>query len=152
VEWLRAHSEDASQPYWKECLAGFRAPVRLWVEKPNSSRSCGDETAEFGNVELHASPEATAAMKRAASAAGGTRNSVLQGAWALLLSRLSGERDIVFGATRACRRSGVPGANDMIGILINTLPVRITIDPAAELTGWLRAIRGQSLSVRPHEH
>jgi amino acid adenylation domain-containing protein/non-ribosomal peptide synthase protein (TIGR01720 family) len=152
VEWLHARDEDASRPYWKEYLASFRAPVRLWVERPNSSRSCGDGTAEFGNVELHASIEATAAMKRAASAADVTINTLLQGAWALLLSRLSGERDIVFGATRACRRSGVPGANDMIGILINTLPVRVNIDRAAELTGWLRAIRGQSLSMRPHEH
>ena len=152
VEWLHARDEGASQSYWKECLAGFRAPVRLWVERPNSGRSYADATAEFGNVELHASPEATTAMQGAASAVGVTMNTLLQGAWALLLSRLSGERDIVFGATRACRRSGVPGADDMIGILINTLPVRVNIDGAAELTGWLRAIRGQNLSMRPHEH
>ena len=92
------------------------------------------------------------AMQKAASAAGVTMNTLLQGAWALLLGRLSGERDIVFGATRACRRSGIPGANDIIGILINTLPVRVNVDPAAELTAWLNAIRGQSLATRPHEH
>ena len=81
-------------------------------------------------------------MQKAASAAGVTMNTLLQGAWALLLGRLSGERDIVFGATRACRRSGIPGANDIIGILINTLPVRVNVDPAAELTTWLNALRG----------
>jgi amino acid adenylation domain-containing protein len=69
-----------------------------------------------------------------------------------LLGRLSGQHDVVFGATRACRRSGISGASDIIGILINTLPVRVNIDPAAELTGWLRAIRDQSLLTRPHEH
>src|SRR5262249_51450044 len=106
VEWLHARDEDASRPYWKEYLAGFRAPVRLWVESPYPSRARGEEPAEFGNLEIHASPEAAASMKGAASAAGVTMNTLLQGVWAL---RLSSERDIVYGATRACRRSGVPG-------------------------------------------
>jgi amino acid adenylation domain-containing protein len=152
VEWLHDRDQGASQPYWRECLAGFRAPVRLWVERPNSSHSHVNGIAEFGNVELHASPEATTVMQAAASAAGVTMNTLLQGAWALLLSRLSGETDILFGATRACRRSSIPGAADMIGIFINTLPLRVDVNRAAELTGWLRTIRGKSLSMRPHEH
>jgi len=152
VEWLRDQDDTASQAYWKECLAGFRTPVKLWVERPNSSSLHRPETTEFGNVELQMAPESTLAMQKAASAAGVTMNTLLQGAWALLLGRLSGERDIVFGATRACRRSGIPGANDIIGILINTLPVRVNVDPAAELTTWLNALRAQSLATRRHEH
>jgi amino acid adenylation domain-containing protein len=152
VEWINDLDDAASQAYWKERLAGFRAPVRLWIERPNSSRSCGDETVATGNIELNIAPAETLAIERAASATGTTLNTLLQGAWAILLGRLSGERDVVFGATRACRRSGIPEANDIIGILINTLPVRINIDPAAELTEWLTAIRTQSISTRPHEH
>jgi amino acid adenylation domain-containing protein/non-ribosomal peptide synthase protein (TIGR01720 family) len=152
VEWLNARDDAVSQAYWKRYLAGFHAPVRLWVERPNSSHSYRGEAVEFGNVELHVAPEDTLAMQKAASAVGVTMNTLLQGAWALLLGRLSGQHDVVFGATRACRRSGISGASDIIGILINTLPVRVNIDPAAEHTGWLRAIRDQSLLTRPHEH
>ncbi len=152
VEWLDARDHGASQRYWKERLAGFRAPVRLWVERPNSDHSHGREIAEFGDVELHAPPEATKVIQAAASAAGVTVNTLLQGAWAILLSRLSGERDIIFGATRACRKSGISGAGDMIGILINTLPVRVIVDRDAKLKSWLGGIRDQSLSMRPHEH
>ena len=119
------------------------------VDAPTTA--CRGE-AEFGNVELYVSPAGTSAVHRAASAARVTINTLLQGAWAVLLSRLSGERDVVFGATRACRKSGAAGADEMIGILINTLPVRIDADPAAELVGWLHEIRNQSLSVREHEH
>ena len=152
IEWLRARDHGASKSYWKDRLAGFRAPVRLWLECTNGNSVDGEDKGEFGHVELHSSPAATSAMQRAAAAAGVTMNTLLQGAWAVLLSRLSGERDIVFGATRACRRSGLDGADKMIGILINTLPVRIDVDPAAELVRWLNAIRSQSFSMRAHEH
>ncbi|MFT4115710.1 amino acid adenylation domain-containing protein [Bradyrhizobium sp.] len=152
VEWVNAQDEAASRAYWKELLAGFRVPVRLWVERGNSGRSHGEDVGEFSHVELEVAPERTRAIQSAASAAGVTTNTLLQGAWALLLGRLSGERDVVFGATRACRRSGIPGADGIIGLLINTLPVRMDIDPAAELCTWLAAIRSQSVAMRPHEH
>lgn len=106
----------------------------------------------FGNVEIRLSPETTTKLRQAASAANVTMNTLLQGAWAILLSRLSNERDIVFGATRACRKSGVPGARDIVGILINTLPVRINVNGTADLGEWLRTIRDQSIATRAHEH
>jgi len=56
-----------------------------------------------------------------------TLNALVMGAWAILLHRYSGEQDIVFGATRACRKSTVAGAEDMIGLFINTLPVRLKL-------------------------
>ncbi|QIP05504.1 non-ribosomal peptide synthetase [Bradyrhizobium symbiodeficiens] len=152
VEWLNARDEVASRTYWKEFLAGFRAPVRLWVERAGSGRSPIAEVGEFGHAEAEVASERARALEQAASAANVTINTLLQGAWGLLLGRLSGERDVVFGATRACRKSGIPGADGIIGLLINTLPVRVDLDPDADLAAWLAAIRSQSLSIRPHEH
>src|SRR5207248_6509369 len=60
-----------------------------------------------------------------------TVNAVVQGAWALLLSRHSGEDDVCFGATVSGRPAGLAGVDDITGIFINTLPVRVTADPAA---------------------
>ena len=79
-------------------------------------------------------------------------NTILQGALGNVLSRLSGERDVVFGATRACRRSGVTDADEIVGPLINTVPVRVDVDLEAELGTWLQSIRASSLAVREFEH
>src|SRR3979490_792016 len=77
---------------------------------------------------------------------------LLQGAWALLLHRYCGESDIVFGITRACRGSSLEGAADMVGLFINTLPVRMRIDPESGLVSWLRQLRAQQVSLRDYEH
>ena len=61
-------------------------------------------------------------------------------------------RDVVFGATRACRRSGVTDADEIVGLLMNTVPVRVDVDLEAELGTWLRSIRASSLAVREFEH
>ena len=63
-----------------------------------------------------------------------TLNTVIQAAWAMLLSRHSGETDVVFGATRACRKGALDGQEQMVGVFINTLPVRAHLDPGAT---WL---------------
>ncbi len=151
VEWLNDRKDQGAERYWKDLLAGFSAPLKIWVERDGTAPR-NDSGEAFGNVESRLSTEATKNLRLAASAANVTMNTLLQGAWAILLSRLSNERDVVFGATRACRKSGVPGANDIVGILINTLPVRINVNGAADLGDWLRAIRDQSIATRAHEH
>src|SRR5262249_33717516 len=74
------------------------------------------------------------------------------GAWAVLLGRYSGEEDVVFGATRACRRSGLEGADTMVGVLINTLPVRAGVAADRPALDLLNDLRAHSLSVRRYEH
>ncbi len=81
-----------------------------------------------------------------------TFNTLVQGAWSLLLSLYSGRDDVVFGATRACRRSSVDGAESMVGLLINTLPVRVRVDGSASLRQWLNELRVQWVAMREHEH
>ena len=107
---------------------------------------------DFGTFEIELLPEQTEALKLAASSVGITVNSVLQGAWAIVLSRLSGARDVVFGATRACRRSGVTEGHEIVGLFINTLPVRVDVDPEAELGVWLGAFASRVLAIRRFEH
>ena len=81
-----------------------------------------------------------------------TLNTVLQGAWALLLSLYSGTDDVIFGATRACRRTSISGAESMVGLFINTLPVRVKCSGSASLSDWLGELRSQWLALREHEH
>ena len=77
---------------------------------------------------------------------------LLQGAWALLLHQYSRERDVVFGTTRTLRGSGPNGTADIVGLLINTLPVRVSLDPSEPLAPWLRTLRQSQSGLRGHEH
>ena len=81
-----------------------------------------------------------------------TLNTLVQGAWAVLLSRYSGEADVVFGATTSGRPAAMPGVESMIGLFLNTLPLRAQIDPAADLLGWLHTLQTLQLEVRQYEY
>ena len=81
-----------------------------------------------------------------------TLNTLMQGVWALLLSRYSGETDIVFGTVVSGRSIALPDIDSMIGLFINTLPVRVQISPQAMLIPWLKELHGQQVQSRKFEH
>src|SRR5205814_9197254 len=91
-----------------------------------------------GTHEIDLPVALTSALRKRAREASVTVNLLLQAAWALLLHRYCGESDIVFGVTSACRGSALDGARSMVGQFINTLPIRVRIDPESELVTWLR--------------
>ena len=103
IDWLQTLNPSASATYWRETLRGFTAPTPLVID------DLPDRAAESAQADcdIHLSTATTAALRDLATAHDLTLNTLVQGAWSLLLSRYSGESDIVFGATRACRRSSV---------------------------------------------
>ena len=150
IEWLRKLDHDAAKPYWQDALSGFRAPTPLVVARDREAEHVTG--GAWGAHEIRLSAALTTALRERAREASVTLNNLLQGAWALLLHRYSGESDIVFGATRACRRSALGGADDMVGLFINTLPIRVRIDPESELVPWLQQLRAQQVALREYEH
>jgi amino acid adenylation domain-containing protein len=81
-----------------------------------------------------------------------TLNTLVQGAWALLLSRYSGEEDVIFGAVTSGRSAPVAGIEETVGLFINTLPARVRVPPAADWVGWARTLQQQQLELREYEH
>src|SRR2546427_532554 len=77
-----------------------------------------------------------------------TLNAIIQGAWLLLLSRYSGEGDIVSGATVSGRPAELEGIESMVGMFINTLPVRVRVSPDAQLVPWLRELQTGQFEAR----
>ena len=150
IEWLRKLDHGAAKSYWQSVLSGFRAPTPLGVALDREAEHVTGRV--WGAHEIRLPATLTTALKERAREASVTLNNLLQGAWALLLHRYSGESDIVFGATRACRRSAVSGADDMVGLFINTLPMRVRIDPEARLVPWLQQLRAQQVGLREYEH
>jgi len=137
---------SAAETFWRELLDGFAAPTPL----PFAARR--ERRAELGfrrgEVETHLPKERTEELRRLASSLDVTLNTLVQTAWGLLLSRYSGEDDVVFGSVR---RVQGPGTASPVGLYINTLPTRLRVDDTMTLADLLRRVRQQHLAGRPHK-
>ena len=100
--------------------------------------------------EIKLSAEITSALRSMAKENGLTLATIMQGAWAILLSRYSGEADVVFGVVRSNRRGTIEGADDVIGLCINTLPMRVNVNSEIMLLSWLKDVRAQWITMRDH--
>ena len=108
IEFLRGLDLDSAETYWRSYLAGFTAPTSLVIDRPATDD--GLSTAVQGVSERRLSLKTTTALREFAASLDVTLNTLLQTAWAILLQRYSQETDVVFGATRACRRSAFSDA------------------------------------------
>jgi len=149
VNWLQEQDFEGAEIFWRERLKGFNAPTPLIAglvgRNENSLNRQGARETTLSRPE-------TAALQSLAQTNDLTLNTLVQAAWGLLLSRYSGEDDVVFGATRACRHSSVEGADSMVGLFINTLPVRVEVKSESELLPWLKEVRSQWVALREFEH
>ncbi|XYI02620.1 non-ribosomal peptide synthase/polyketide synthase [Sorangium sp. So ce1128] len=149
IAWLREQDLGRAEAYWREVLRGFRAPTPLVVDRLGGAPGAAGRHLE---LERRLPAPVTSALAAFARAHGLTLNTLVQGAWALLLSRYSGEPDVVFGATTSGRSAGVEGIASMVGLFINTLPVRVRVSPDAAVLPWLAQIQRQQAEHLPHEH
>ncbi|MDQ2857020.1 MAG: amino acid adenylation domain-containing protein [Candidatus Eremiobacteraeota bacterium] len=150
VAWLDERDPKSAAPFWRERLRGFGAATALPVA--SAARSGVREPRAAPHRETVLSRAATESLRFFAREYDVTLNTLVQGAWAIVLARHSGETDVVFGATRACRHTAIEGARDIVGPFINTLPIRTNVAPDEPLIAWLQRLRAGSLAVREWEH
>ncbi|MFN0085321.1 MAG: amino acid adenylation domain-containing protein [Blastocatellia bacterium] len=151
IAWLETLDESAAENYWRTLLRGFTTPTPLPLQDGTGEPASGIEANRECSEWL--GPVRTAALREFAAANRLTLNTLVQGAWGILLGRYSGEQDVVFGATRACRKSAMNGlGEEMAGLFINTLPVRVNLRGDARVIDWLHDLRAQSYDTRPYEH
>jgi len=147
VAWLRQQDLSQAKAYWQRTLEGFTTPTPLLM------RGWGNgEIGKWGEESLKLSLETTTALKSLAKEHRLTVNTILQGAWALLLSRYSGKKDVVFGATSAGRPPNLVGSESMVGLFINTLPVRVQIAANKSLIPWLQTLQSQQMEAQQYEY
>ncbi|MGQ0703916.1 MAG: amino acid adenylation domain-containing protein, partial [Gemmatimonadales bacterium] len=137
IDWLDHLDLGPAERFWRERLKGFTTPTPL----PAAFAVEAAETGSQGALVQRVNRATTAALQDLARRVGVTLNTLVQGAWAILLARHSGEDNVVFGATRAGRRATVPDADRMVGFFINTIPVRVRLDWDASLRSWLGELR-----------
>ncbi|MEU3455500.1 amino acid adenylation domain-containing protein [Micromonospora sp. NPDC006766] len=144
--WRARQDGPAAEAAWRDALAGLTEPTLV-----------APAAAERGPVPpaklLREVPTSlTEALAGAARAAGVTLNTVVQGAWAVLVGSLTGRDDVVFGATVAGRPAELPGVETMVGLFINTVPVRVRLDPAEPVTAVLAGLQERQTALQPHQH
>ena len=122
----RGQDPAAAERYWRGVLAGFDRADPAAVRPAAAARRTGPSPPS--RVRAAPRPRSRGGAARGWPGGNGlTVNTVVQGAWALLLSRYSGERDVVFGTTVSGRPAELPGVESMVGMFINTVPTRVTV-------------------------
>ncbi len=145
VTWLADRDLDAARAAWREVFAGFETPTL--VGAPDRLR-----LGQRGVASFRVPAETTRALGELARSCQTTVNTVLQGAWALLLTSLTGRHDVAFGVTVSGRPAEVIGADSMVGLLINTVPVRARITPATTTAQLLNQLQSAHNDTLEHQH
>ncbi|MFC1433676.1 non-ribosomal peptide synthase/polyketide synthase [Streptacidiphilus sp. N1-3] len=144
--WLARQDAEASAAAWARALDGLEGPTQLAPADPNRMPVLpGLRTTRL-------SPELTAALTGLARSRGLTVNTLVQGAWSILLARLTGREDVVFGATVAGRPPELAGVESMIGLFINTVPVRVRLDQGEPLAVFLDRLQDEQSLLIAHQH
>ncbi|WP_153815523.1 non-ribosomal peptide synthase/polyketide synthase [Streptomyces sp. SUK 48] len=148
LRWLAAQDTERAERHWRAALAGFQAPTELPRDRrpAEAHRASSCET-----VRMTLAPDVSARLRETAQRSGLTLNTVLQGAWALLLARYGGGSDVVFGTTVSGRPAELPGVTSMVGLFINTLPTRARVDQERPLLDWLRELQTAQSEARRHD-
>ncbi|WP_439117402.1 amino acid adenylation domain-containing protein [Mycobacterium marseillense] len=145
VAWQAGRDLDAAHAGWREVLAGFDTPTL--VGPPHRQR-LGRQGLESRRL----SEQTTQGLHHLARAHHTTINTVLRAAWAQLLMSLTGQRDVVFGAAVSGRTADVAGIESMVGLLINTVPVRAHVTPQTTVAGLLSKLHNDFQQTLDHEH
>jgi amino acid adenylation domain-containing protein/non-ribosomal peptide synthase protein (TIGR01720 family) len=153
MAWLARQDGARAEAFWREALAGFAAPIPVRAAR-GSAPPAGDGDAGEGTgyrrAQLHLPPGASEAVRSAGRRLETTVNTLVQGAWALLLARYAGEDDVVFGTTVSGRPAELDGVEEMVGLFINTLPVRVRVPARERVEPWLRALQDHNVALREH--
>ncbi|HEY0410540.1 MAG TPA: condensation domain-containing protein, partial [Candidatus Dormibacteraeota bacterium] len=155
IAWLSRRDPALDDDFFGAYLAGFgtssTAPTPLAADRPAPALDTVPDPPAPATAELRLSMVETAALQAAVRARGLTLNTLAQGAWALLLGRASGERDVVFGVTVSGRPPELPGVEAILGLFINTLPARVRLPDEAPVSGWLAGLQAAQAELRQHE-
>ncbi|MDQ0937556.1 non-ribosomal peptide synthase/polyketide synthase [Streptomyces turgidiscabies] len=144
LTWLDARDREAAQDAWQESLAGLDEATLL-------APGAGPLEAAPLSVPFGLDADATAELSAWARSNAVTMNTVVQGAWALALAQSTGRDDVVFGATVSGRPPELPGVESMVGLFINTLPVRARLDQTEPLAGFFRRLQNEQTRLLDHQ-
>ena len=146
LAWLAGQDRAAATAAWQDALAGLEEGTH--VSPPDRKRV----PVAPEQITLSLSESLTAALTRQARTHGLTLNTFMQAAWAILLGRLTGRDDVVFGITVAGRPPEIAGIERMVGLFINTLPLRVRLPASKPLIAVLKELQDGQSRLMAHQH
>ncbi|NWE23758.1 non-ribosomal peptide synthetase, partial [Pseudomonas sp. P7548] len=146
IAWLQAQDKSVSEAFWKDQLKHLQQPTRL------AHGAQGDGAEANGEHRLSLDAAQTEHLKVFAQRNKVTLNTLVQGAWLLLLAHHTGQATVAFGATVAGRPTELRGIEQQVGLFINTLPVVATPDAQLPVSQWLQQVQAQNVRLREQEH
>ncbi|MFI6344815.1 amino acid adenylation domain-containing protein, partial [Streptomyces sp. NPDC050560] len=163
VDWLEhrggqegAEGRDAGsdEDFWREELRAVSPGTPLPVERtaPAADPAGAPGPVAYGQAALVLDERETAALDEARRRHGLRLATVVQGAWALLLARYKNADEVVMGVTTPGRSAALPGVESMVGLLVNTLPLRVGLTPDAGAAEWLRGLQDRYARLVAHEY
>jgi amino acid adenylation domain-containing protein len=141
---LARQDRAAAETAWRTALAGLDGPTRVVPEEPGRAAEVPSSVVQVLDSDT------TARLVATARAAGATISTVLQVAWAVVLGTATGRSDVVFGTTVSGRPPELPGVSDMVGLFINTVPVRVRL--GGPLNSLLRRVQEEQTALLDHQH
>ncbi len=147
IAWLKAQDLQKAENFWRKKLAGFYAPTPLMVD-----RKTDQPTTEYPKIRNVYSAQLSAQAEAFTKQQQITLNTLFQGALAIILSKYSSEKDVVFGSTVSGRPTEIPGVEGMVGLFINTLPIRVQLTENQTIGEWLKELQLQNVEMRQFEY
>ncbi len=149
IAWLEHQSLTEAEAFWRDRLRGMSAPTQLWIERNASQTDAPPDYREW----YDALPEESMAhLQSFARSNQVTIGTLVHGAWALLLSRYSASEDVVFGSVVSGRPPTLLGSDAMVGLFLNTLPVRVRANSDATVLEWLQALQLEQAEARQYDY
>lgn len=152
ITWLHHQDLAASEGVWREHLAGFEQPTGLPFDQ-QPVKDAGHSS--IGDLHARLDPHQGRHLRELAQRHQLTVNTFVQAAWALVLHRYSGSRDVIYGVTVAGRPVDMPDMQRTVGLFINSIPLRVQlpdVGSAVTVRAWLQALFALNLRLREHEH
>ena len=147
LKWLSGRNREASSAFWESYLEGYDTqsslPGRLKLQQNDSVHAASSLLLDEG---------LTAGLHRLSREYGVTVNTILQAAWGILLSRYNYNNDVVFGSVVSGRPAEVAGIEQMVGLFINTIPVRVQFEGTTRVCDLLQGLQQDSLSAEPYHY
>ncbi|OXM68366.1 hypothetical protein CF165_12640 [Amycolatopsis vastitatis] len=143
--WLDRQDKDAAVEAWRAELSGVGEPGLI-------AKTAAGTDDGYGYRVTHLPPDLYARLLEFTRDHGLTLNTVVQGAWAMVLARLARRTDVVFGTTVALRPAELPGVESMPGLLMNTVPVRVPLEAGQPVLDMLTGLQHRQVALMPHQH
>lgn len=147
VAWIGRQDTHAAEAWWRQYLSGVDAATPIPLPTPTATTEPG-HTSRTHRLDSALSTRLLSFARQQRL----TLSTVANGAWAVVLSHYSGCRDVLFGSTVSGREDGLEGVDRMVGMLISTLPTRLTVDADRRVGEWLHALQREALDARRHGH